>query len=71
MVEGKALSTEERRSVAALFSTPSTARVTAEKGADGFRYRLTLHRNDASQKIEVSEAALLVSLQQRVQDELI
>jgi hypothetical protein len=70
-VEGKALSTDERRSVAALFATPSACSVAAEKGADGFRYRLTLHRNDGSQKIEVSEAALLVSLQQLVQDELI
>jgi hypothetical protein len=71
MVAGKALSTEESRSVAALFATPPQAGAAAVKGADGFRYRLTLRRNHKVQKIEVSEAALLVSLQERVQDELI
>lgn len=71
IVEGKALSTEESLSVAALFANPSTASVTAVKGADGFRYRLTLHRNNDNKKIEINEAALLVSLRQRVQDELI
>ena len=73
-VAGKALSTEESKSVAALFATPPPAGTAAAKGADradGFRYRLTLHRDNEEQKIEVSETALLVSLQERVQDELI
>jgi hypothetical protein len=71
VIEGRALSAEESQSVAALFASPSTTSPTAAKGADGFRYKLTLHRQDESQTIEVSEAALLLSLQQRVQDELI
>ena len=71
VVEAKTLSAEESRSVAALFATRPKAGAAAAKGADGFRYRLTLQRKDASQSIEVTEAALLLSLQQRVQDELI
>ncbi len=71
LVEGRALSDEESKSVAALFATPSAVSATATKDADGFRYRLTLHRHNDSQKLEVGEATLLVSLQQRVQDELI
>ena len=71
VVEGRALSAEESQSVAALFANPSTASAAETTGADGFRYKLTLHRRDDCQKIEVSEAALLLSLQQRVQDELI
>lgn len=67
---GKALNAEESRSLAALFATPAKVSATAAKKADGFRYRLTLQRKDDRQIVEVDEAALLVSLQQRVQDEL-
>lgn len=67
----KAMGAEESRCVAALFAAPPPAGAAAGTGADGFRYRLTLRGKNSSREIEVAEAALLPSLQQRVQDELV
>ena len=71
VLRGSELSDEERRSVDDLFKTRTGAAPPPHAGADAFRYRLKLDAGDSHSEIEVGEADLLASLQERVQDELI
>jgi hypothetical protein len=71
LLRGSELSDKERESVDALFKTRTGVVPHPQTGADRFRYRLKLHRGDSHSEIEVGEADLLASLQERVQDELI
>lgn len=71
VVRGSELSDEERKSVHALFKARTGVAPPPQTGADRFRYRLKLDAGGSHSEIEVGEADLLASLQERVQDELV
>lgn len=71
LLRGSELSAEERESVDALFKARTDAVPPPQTSADHFRYRLKLSAGRSRSEIEVGEADLLASLQERVQDELL